>query len=70
MAEEKKEISYRSTKTSSTFTVSGTKDRAYLVVTGEASTNAKVMREVARIRTQGEVFKMVDFIARQYAATY
>ena len=46
------------------------KDRAYLVVTGEASTKAKVMKEVERIRIGGGTFFEVDSLAKQMAATY
>ena len=66
----KMEITYKSAKSESTFTATGNKERAFLVVTGEASTKAKVTKEVARIRVEGENFDTVAFIARQFAATH
>lgn len=64
------ENEYKSKKSRSTFVARGEKDRAYLVVTGEASTKAKVMKEVERIRIGGGTFFEVDSLAKQLAATY
>lgn len=64
------EKSHKSTKSNSVFTVSGEKDRAYLVVSGEAATKPKVINEIKRIRREGADFATVDWIARQMSATY
>lgn len=64
------EKEYKSKKSRSTFVARGEKDRAYLVVTGEAATKAKVMKEVERIRIGGGTFFEVDALARQLAATH
>ena len=64
------ENEYKSKKSRSTFVARGEKDRAYLVVTGEAATKAKVMKEVERIRIGGGSFWEVNALARQLAATY
>lgn len=64
------EKEYKSKKSRSTFVARGEKDRAYLVVTGEAATKAKVMKEVERVRVGGGTFFEVDALARQLAATH
>lgn len=64
------EKEYRSTKSHSTFVARGEKDRAYLIVNGEAATKAKVMKEVERIRVGGGSFWEVNALAKQLAATY
>lgn len=64
------EKEYRSTKSHSTFIARGEKDRAYLLVTGEAAEKAKVRKEVERIRIGGGSFWEVDALAKQMAATY
>jgi hypothetical protein len=64
------ETSYRSTKSHSTFVVTGEPRRAYLNVYGEAATNAKVKKEVDRIRISGGTFTDVAFTARELARTY
>lgn len=64
------EKEYRSTKSHSTFVARGEKERAYLIVNGEAATRAKVMKEVERIRIGGGTFFEVDSLAKQMAATY
>lgn len=64
------EKEYRSTKSHSTFVARGEKDRAYLIVNGEAATKAKVMKEVERVRIGGGSFWEVNALAKQLAATY
>ena len=64
------EKEYRSSKSRSTFVARGTKDRAFLVVNGEAATVGKVVKEVERIRTGGGSFWEVNALAKQLAATY
>ena len=64
------EQEHKSTKSHSTFVARGEKDRAYLIVHGEAATRAKVMKEVERIRIGGGSFWEVNALARQLAATY
>lgn len=64
------ENEYKSKKSRSTFVAMVEKDRAYLVVTGEAETKSKVMKEVERIRIGGGTFFEVDSLAKQMAATY
>ena len=61
---------YKSTKSESSFKVTGEKDRAYLNVTGVAASNAKVKKEVDRIRRQGGNFDTVSFIARELSKTH
>lgn len=64
------EKEYRSTKSHSTFVARGEKERAYLIVNGEAATKAKVMKEVERVRVGGGSFWEVNALAKQLAATY
>lgn len=64
------QVEYKSTKSESVFKVVGEKDRAFLEVSGQASTKAKVMKEVDRIRRQRENFDMVAFIAREFSRTH
>lgn len=64
------EKEYKSTKSHSTFVARGEKDRAYLIVNGEAATRAKVKKEVERIRIGGGSWWEVDALARQLAATH
>lgn len=61
---------YKSMKSESQFIVRGEPDRAYLIAQGEASTKAKVLKEIQRIRREGGDFATVDWIARQMANTY
>lgn len=64
------QVEYKSTKSETLYKVTGEKDRAFLEVTGQASTKAKVMKEVERIRKQRENFDTVAFIAREFSRTY
>lgn len=64
------EFMTESKKTRSKFTVKGDKKRAFLTVSGEAATNAKVVKEIERVRTSGGSFDEVCWIARQLANTY
>ena len=64
------EKEHKSTKSHSTFVARGEKDRAYLIVHGEAATIGKVKKEVERIRIGGGSFWEVDTLAKQLAATY
>lgn len=64
------EKAYKASKSRSTFVARGTKDRAFLVVNGEAATVGKVKKEVERIRIGGGSFWEVDTLARQLAATH
>lgn len=61
---------YKSTVTKSEFIVTGESNRAYLIIHGEASTNAKAQKESARIRTGGGTFAEVDYIARMLSKTF
>lgn len=61
---------YKSTKSETIYKVTGEKDRAFLEVSGQASTKAKVTKEVERIRRQREDFDTVSFIAREFSRTY
>lgn len=54
-------------RTNSTFIAKGTKERAYLIVTGEASTNRRVLKEIERVRTGGGDFDTVAWKARMLA---
>lgn len=57
----------RGMKTGSVFIAKGTKERAYLIVTGEASTNRRVLKEIERVRTGGGDFDTVAWTARMLA---
>ena len=59
-----------SKKSNSIFTVSGTKERAYLTVTGEACYKAKVQKEIARIRQSGSDWDTAVWTAKMLASTY
>lgn len=43
---------------------------AYLVVSGEAATMPKVLKEIERIRREGSDFATVAWVARMFANTY
>lgn len=60
----------KSTRSNTIFTVTGDKSRAYLTVSGEASTNRKVLAEVDRIRRVGSDFATAKWTANQLARTY
>ena len=60
----------KSTRANTIFTVTGDKSRAYLTVSGEASTNRKVLAEVDRIRRGGSDFATAKWTANQLARTY
>ena len=64
------ENEYKSKKSRSTFVARVENDKVYLVVTGEAETKSKVIKEVERIRFGGGTFFEVDSLAKQMAATY
>lgn len=64
------EREYRSAKSDSRFIVRGEPGRAYLIVSGEASTNTKVQRECDRIRRGGASFEMACWVAREFSRTY
>lgn len=60
----------KSTRSNTIFTVTGDKSRAYLTVSGEESTNRKVLAEVDRIRRGGSDFATAKWTANQLARTY
>ena len=60
----------KSTRSNTIFTVTGDKSRAYLTVTGEASTNRKGLAEGDRIRRGGSDFATAKWTANQLARTY
>ncbi|MBO7412813.1 MAG: hypothetical protein J6U20_04025 [Fibrobacter sp.] len=70
MPDEKRSATYKSRKSRSEFTVSGTKDRAFLAVTGEAATNPKVIKQVEDVRKGAYDFATVEWMARQVSSTY
>lgn len=61
---------FKSAKSKSVFTVAGERSRAYLTVSGEAATDAKVQKEVLRIRREGGDFDSVKFVAKQLSRTH
>lgn len=63
-------VEIHSKKSNSIFTVSGSKNRAYLTVTGEACYKAKVQKEIARIRQGGSDFDTAVWTAKMLASTY
>ena len=63
-------VEIHSKKSNSIYTVSGTKDRAFLTVTGEAYSKAKVQKEIARIRQSGSDLDTAVWTAKMLASTY
>jgi hypothetical protein len=61
---------FESTKSKSTYIVSGCNERAYIKATGEASTNAKVKAEIERIRKGGCDLDTALWTAKMLASTY
>lgn len=61
---------FESTKSKSTYIVSGCKERAYIKATGEASSNAKVKAEIERIRKGGCDLDTALWTAKMLASTY
>lgn len=69
MADEKN-ITYKSRKSHSEFSVIGTPTRAYLSVSGDAATNPKVLKHIGDVRKGSYDFATVDWMARQLKETY
>lgn len=69
MADEKN-VTYKSRKSRSEFSVKGTPTRAYLAVSGEAATNQKVLKQISDVRKGSYDFATVDWMARQLKETY
>lgn len=65
-----KTITYKSAKSRSEYTVTESNGRAYLAVSGESSTNAKVLKQIADVRKGGGNFDTVAWIARQLSQTF
>lgn len=63
-------LEFRSKKSNSIYTVSGTKERAFLTVTGEAYSKAKVQKEIDRIRKGGESWDQAVWTAKMLASTF
>lgn len=61
---------YKSIKSHSTFTVTGTHERAFITCSGEAASNPKVQAEILRIRKGGCDFATAAWTARMLARTY
>lgn len=62
---------YKSRKSASTYTVSVKDGKAYICVTGEASTNRKVLDEIERIRRGGGCDKATaEWTARMLSNTF
>lgn len=70
MPEDKRTATYKSRKSRSEFTVSGTKARAYLTASGEAATNPNVMKLIAEVRRTATDFATADWEARMLSNTY
>lgn len=64
------EREYRSRKSNTVYIVRGEPKRAYLQATGEMSTNAKVIEQMANVRKGSYDFATVDWMARQLSNTY
>lgn len=61
---------YKSIKSESTFTVTGTDERAFIICYGEAASNPKVQAEILRIRNSGCDFATAARTAWMLAITY
>lgn len=61
---------FKSKKSRSVYTVSGSVERTFLTVSGEAATNRKVLDEVARIRKSGATWDEAVWTAKMLANTY
>ena len=59
-----------SKKSNSIYSVSGTRERAYLTVTGEACYKAKVQKEIERIRRSGATWDEAVWTAKMLASTF
>lgn len=59
-----------SRKSRSVYVVTGDKKRAWLSVSGEASTNKNVLAEIERIRISGASFDHAVWTAKQLSQTY
>lgn len=69
-SEDYKTVEYKSKKSHSIFAAKGTPRRAFIAVTGEAATNAKVLKAVNGIRVSGADFATAEWTARMLANTY
>lgn len=63
-------VEIRSKKSNSIYTVSGMKERAFLTVTGQAYANAKVQKEIARIRRNRADWDTAVWTAKMLASTF
>lgn len=63
-------VEIHSKKSNSIYTVSGTKERAFLTVTGQAYAKAKVQKEITRIRQGGATWDEAVWTANMLASTY
>ena len=61
---------FESTKSKSTYIVSGCKERAYIKATGEASMNAKVKAEIERVRKGVCDLDTALWTAKMLSSTY
>ncbi len=59
-----------SRKSNSIYTVSGTKERAFLTVTGQAYAKAMVQKEITRIRQGGADWDTAVWTANMLASTF
>lgn len=63
-------ITYKSTKSRTEYTVTEKNGRAHLAVSGEASTHAKVVKQINEVMLGGGTFEIVCWMARQLAHTF
>lgn len=61
---------FKSKKSRSVYTVSGSVERTFLTVSGEAESNRKVQDEVARIRRSGASWDEAVWTAKMLQNTY